>query len=402
MGSRKKILFFSHAVTMAHFSRPLKWIESLDPAIYDIYLASHPSFKKLVPATGVTFLNISCIDAKEFSKIVNRALPIYDRATFENHVAEDLKIMQQVKPDLVIGDFRHSLSVSCRLQKIKYVNMANAYWSPDIEMPYPLPETSVVRALGETVANFVVSLFLPVVLKINFFNMVFKLRKSLRTAGLNFTDYRQVITDGDVTVYCDTESLIPLKKQTEQKTFVGPLLWSMPVALPSWWSQLDPKKKRVFLSLGSSGDAKVLPLIVKVLAPMNVEVIVALAGQRVDLVDYSHVHITDYLPMEAACEGSSLVICNGGSPMSHAALAAGVPCLGIVFNNDQLLNMSHVEQKGAGLLLRYWNLSEGKLAEAIREILTNPSFQMEAQKISEEFQQLDVKKTLRNIIDQNV
>ncbi len=400
--SRKKILFFSHAVTMAHFTRPLQWIESLDPAQYDIYLASSLAFRKMLPEKGVTFIEISCIESAKFSKIVNQAGIIYDSATFEKHIDEDLEVMARVKPDLVIGDFRHSLSVSCRLQKVKYMNITNAYWSPDTQMDYPLPEIPIVRKLGEGLANILVKPFIGLALKINFFRMVFEIRKSLKRVSLHFTDYRQIITDGDVTLYFDTSALVPLKKQTPHKRFMGPLIWSSPVALPYWWSQLKANKKKIFLSLGSSGPAHILPRILRSLASFDVEVIVALAGTKMDLPEFDNVHITDFLPMEEVMRQSSLVICNGGSPMCHAALSYGVPSIGIICNNDQLLNMSHIQKRGAGLMLRYWNITEAKICGAVNEIFNNSSYKKASEEIQKEFAEMNVVKGLQDIIKENI
>ena len=402
MTQRKKLLFFAHAVTMAHFARPLKWIEGLDLELFDIYLASHPKFRNLSPRIGVTFLDLNCIDAAKFEQIVVNAAPIYDAETFEEHVQEDIRLIEKVEPDLVIGDFRHSLTVSCRVKKTKYVNLTNAYWHPGIIMRFPLPEAPVVRILGEGPAKLLLSPFLPLALKVNFFKMAFALRKSFKKANLRFTDYRQVITDGDVTLYCDTPELVPLKKQLAHERFVGPLIWSMPVEVPDWWKNLDPKKKRIFITLGSSGLAHSLPMIVQASAKLDVEIVVALAGKRPELPALHNVFVTDFLPIDAACQNSHLVICNGGSPLVHAALSYGVPTIGIVCNNDQLLNMAHIQQRGAGLLLRYWNLSDKKMTTAVNELLNNPRYLQKSKVIQTEFDAIDVKSRLQNVIEESL
>lgn len=403
MNSKKKILFFSHAVTMAHFTRPLRWIECLDKEIYDITIATNPDFKKYVPVdTGVKFIPLHCIDPQDFSVIVDQAQPIYDKETFESHVQEDLKVIDMVQPDLVVGDFRHSLSVSSRLCKVKYINITNAYWSPDIALKFPMPETSIVRTLGLKIASIVIAPFLKLALKINFFKMVFIVRDSLKSVGLSFTDYRQVITDGDVTIYCDSPSVVPLTKKTSHEHFIGPLLWSMPTKLPVWWGQLNPSKKKVFLSLGSSGNVDTLPLLIQSLAKLDVEVIVALAGKSVNLQGYANVHTTDFLPLDEVFEKVDLVICNGGSPMSHAALMHGLPTLGVVGNNDQLLNMAHLENIGVGRTLRYWNLSESKIIAAVNELLNNPLHRQAAEAVKSQFKAVNTEDTLRQVIADNV
>lgn len=387
---RKKILFFSHAVTTTHFARPLKWIKELDPSEYDIYLASHPKFRKLCPSTGVTFIDIECIDDQQFAEKMQRAAPVYDAQTFEKHVEDDLRVMDLVQPDLVIGDFRHSLSVSCRLRKLKYVNLTNAYWSPNVALKQPLPEIPLVRKLGEKYSAKLLGSLVPYLLRFKFFKMAFSLRKSFRRAKLHFRDYRQVMMDGDMTLFCDPPGLVPLKKQTYYERFVGPMAWSIPANVPEQWVGLNPKKKRIFVSLESAGPAAQLPLIVGALSKLgtdvDIDVIVALSGKDLDF------------RVEDACQSADLLICNGDSSMCHSALIYGVPTIGIVSNNDQLLNMAHIENRGAGRMLRSWNLSEKKVIDAVTDVLKNSSYRKNSQAIQDEFDRIDLPGHLRHVL----
>ncbi len=168
---RKKINFFAHAVTLAQFLHPLKWIEILDLDLYDVYLASQPIFKNWVGGKNIQFIETSSLDPALFTEIVVQDKPIYDRLTFEKHIEEDLQILDRIKPDLVIGDFRHSLTVSSRLRKIKYFNITNAYWSTESKLTYPMPEAPIVHFLGETVYNLTIRPLVP--LKIQSKNQVF-------------------------------------------------------------------------------------------------------------------------------------------------------------------------------------------------------------------------------------
>ena len=68
-------------------------------------------------------------------------------------------------------------------------------------------------------------------------------------------------------------------------------------------------------------------------------------------------------PAREAAARAKLVICNGGSPASQQALAAGVPVLGISSNMDQFLNMGAVVQAGAGILLRADRLDAGSSSQ---------------------------------------
>ena len=46
--------------------------------------------------------------------------PVYDVNTLRSYVRADLALLEAVKPDLVVGDFRISLGVSARVAGIPY------------------------------------------------------------------------------------------------------------------------------------------------------------------------------------------------------------------------------------------------------------------------------------------
>jgi UDP:flavonoid glycosyltransferase YjiC (YdhE family) len=145
----------------------------------------------------------------------------------------------------------------------------------------------------------------------------------------------------------------------------------------------------VYVTLGSSGQGGLLPQVLQALAPLPVTVIAATAG-NVDVgVLPDNALVADYLPGELAAARSRLVICNGGSPTSQQALAAGVPVLGIAGNLDQYLNMDGVLRAGAGALLRSDRLAEEPLREAALQLLSQPEPREGAARVAQQFQRYD-------------
>lgn len=51
----------------------------------------------------------------------------YAMRTLRKYVEADLRVLDEIAPDLVVGDLRISLSVSARLAGIPYIAIANAY-----------------------------------------------------------------------------------------------------------------------------------------------------------------------------------------------------------------------------------------------------------------------------------
>jgi UDP:flavonoid glycosyltransferase YjiC (YdhE family) len=62
--------------------------------------------------------------------------------------------------------------------------------------------------------------------------------------------------------------------------------------------------------------------------------------------------------------------------------------------------MAHVQKCGAGLLLRFWNLSEEKLTDAVNEILHEPQYLKHAKIIQAEFAAINVRNRLQHAIEE--
>ncbi len=79
------------------------------------------------------------------------------------------------------------------------------------------------------------------------------------------------------------------------------------------------------------------------------------------------------------------MLCNGGSPTSQQALAAGVPLIGIASNLDQFLNMHGVVAAGAGALLRADRFSESALRRGTEALLNDAGAAAAAKGIARQF-----------------
>jgi UDP:flavonoid glycosyltransferase YjiC (YdhE family) len=93
-----------------------------------------------------------------------------------------------------------------------------------------------------------------------------------------------------------------------------------------------------------------------------------------------NIHVADYLPGMKAAARADLVVCNGGSPTTQQALAAGVPVLGLPSNLDQHLNMRALERSGVGLLVRSEQASVARIKTAVVELLRMSVYKETAQK----------------------
>jgi UDP:flavonoid glycosyltransferase YjiC (YdhE family) len=387
MKKRIRILFIAEAVALAHLTRPLLLARSLDPDRYEIHFACANGHEQFFEGAGFAVRPINSVPSRQFLVALAKGFHTYSRKTLMDYVKDDLRLLDEVQPDLVVGDLRQTLAVSAKLRKIPHIAIANVHWSPYASIKrFPVPENPLVKAIGVRGTGILLRLFLPLLLKI----YAQPLNHVRRKYGLPpLDDMRNVMTHGDYTLYADIPSFFPTKKLPSNHHFIGPMLWSPNIAYPSWWSTVPKDRPCVYLTLGSSGQVKYLPLLINALAQLPITLLVATAG-RLSLSNLpENVLTADFLPGTEAARRSALVVCNGGSATAYQALDGGVPVLGIAYNIDQYLTMSAVVRKGAGILLRSGRLTTTSVREAAQKILTNKEYQSAAGSIAREFAQYD-------------
>ncbi|MBU1690919.1 MAG: glycosyltransferase [Gammaproteobacteria bacterium] len=400
MQTRNKpvILLVAEAVTLAHFARIVTLAKALDPAAYEVVVASDPRYADLEAPLDCAFHPIRSIPSAEFAQALARGKPLYSVETLTQYVEDDLVLLDSVKPDLVVGDFRLSLAVSAPLRRIPYAALVNAYWSPFADTVYPVPDLPMTRILGVRLAQKLFDTVRPMAFALH----ARPLNRVRRHYGLPplGSDLRNVYAWGDYTLYADVPELVPTRPLPANHRYLGPPLWSARAPLPDWWDRLPDKNPVVLLTLGSSGRADLLPMALFALSELPITVIAATAG-KIDLPDVpANAFVADYLPLDIVAQRASLVICNGGSLTTYQALATGVPILGICSNMDQLLNMNAIELLGAGLSLRAACVRSAQLKEAVRALLETPVYAQAAVQAGERFRQVDTGQRFRAFVSE--
>lgn len=384
VSARKRILLVAEAVSLAHLARPMALGLALDPLRHDITLACDPRWQAFFTHLPWRIRPISSIGSERFLAALAKGRPIYDLPTLRDYAREDLAVIDEIRPDLVVGDFRLSLSVSARVAKVPYMTVTNAYWSPYARQRFTLPEHPLIPLLGLPVAQALFNLVRPLAFAYHALPLN-RLRREYRLPLLG-PDLRKVYTDADVTLYADVPELVPTWDLPSHHHYLGPVLWSPPGEKPDWWEKLPNDRPVVYVTLGSSGQGYLLPMVLSALDGLPLTVIAATAG-RSSPIRTGNAYVADYLPGMEAAARASLVICNGGSPTSQQAFAAGVPVLGIAGNLDQFLNMAAACSFGAARLLRSDQAAPDLIRRYAQTLLDTPAFSEAASRLSRVFQQ---------------
>ena len=351
--------------TLAHAARPIALAAALPASRYEAIVATPERYRRWAPA-NLSWLPLQAQSPEAFAERLSAGKPLFSKARLEQYVAEDLEQIAQVRPDVVVGDFRLSLAASARKAGVPYINISNAYWSPDRPLRLLRPTLAMFRGWPAPLAELAFRLVAPSAMRWHARPM----DELLAEHGLKGIDrdVRRAFTEADLTLYADLPGLFPEIQQTESHGFLGPVSWEPEVPAPVWWGRVPDDRPIAYVSLGSSGDVALLGRIVGWLRQMGFTVLLATA-ERADMAgDGETLFTADYLPGLAACERADLVICNGGSPTTTQALLKGRPVLGIASNVDQLLNMRAVQATGAGAGLRADRLGRRAFENAVNRL----------------------------------
>jgi UDP:flavonoid glycosyltransferase YjiC (YdhE family) len=382
-GTRRKVLFFAEGATLAHVGRPFVLAESLDPNEFELAFARPPAYAWLTAKARFRLLDLSCQDGATFARRLEQGRPLYDLGTLERYVADDLALIDAERPDVIVGDFRLSLSVSARLRRVPYITLCDAYWSPEQPLVPTLPVLGFTRFTPLPLAERIFRAVSGPAMRLHTLPIE-RLRRKHGLPSLGF-DLRRCYTDADLRLFANFAALFPDIAPSNTAGFIGPIAWS-PEATPET-DFLKTQDGFVYVTMGSSGDPLVLRTLIPILEQTGAPIVVASAGKPLPPgLNSSRTRVFDYLPGDLACRHAKLVVCNGGSPTTNQALANGVPVLGIARNMDQFLNMRAIERFGAGVLVRADRAGTRQLAEASQALLKDGRFAERAGTLARSFE----------------
>jgi UDP:flavonoid glycosyltransferase YjiC (YdhE family) len=394
---RRRILFVTENITLAQVVRLVTLARALPSDRYEVHFACSDFDELVFQGTEFRRHTLFTIDKEEGFKALARGERLYDVKTLERYVADELRVFDAAKPDLVVGDFRLSLAVSAPLAEVHCASLINAYWSPYARREsWPVPDHPIVRLVGLERAEKYFPQALPKV----FGHFAAPLNAVRKRHGLSeFESLSQQLCFGDSVLYPDLPELTPLEGAPETHHFLGQVDWSPRVPLPAALHDAGAgAPPLVYCTLGSSGDVAVLPLVLEALAGLPIRCVLATAGRAAPQRLPDNVLSFDYLPGSEVAARAALVITNGGSSTGYQALAAGVPVLGIPSNLDQYLAMQAIARVGAGLTVRSGGLTRDQVRKAVIRLLDARPAQAAARELAACFATYECHERFRTVL----
>ena len=171
--------------------------------------------------------------------------------------------------------------------------------------------------------------------------------------------------------------------------FIGPILPKCDPAFspPDWWTDLRSERPVILINQGTiakNPNDLIFPAIEGLRDQNMLVVAVPVDDQGLDNLP-QNVRAEKFIPFAHLLPFVTVMVTNGGYGSVHMALAHGVPLVVAGATEDKMEVAARVEWSGAGINLRTQYPSPEKIREAAREVLSNPTYRENAQRIQRDF-----------------
>ncbi|KAF1297208.1 hypothetical protein BAU15_06575 [Enterococcus sp. JM4C] len=212
------------------------------------------------------------------------------------------------------------------------------------------------------------------------------------------------IFDGDVNLITTYPELTGITELPENYAYTGFIYAKLGTEIPEKIYQLAAEKRPlIYFSMGSSANRQLILKILPILAQLPYTFICSVAYYVPEYKNKQfadNVHIFDWLPTEEINSLIDLSILHGGEGTIQTACLSGKPFIALGLQMEQRYNVNICAKYGNAYALRSKDIKEKNLAEIIKTMLTNPSYQTRAQEMARQIKekQMTGAQTAANLI----
>ncbi|GIJ93782.1 glycosyltransferase [Capnocytophaga stomatis] len=170
------------------------------------------------------------------------------------------------------------------------------------------------------------------------------------------------------------------------------------------WLSADNKRKKVFCTLGTSGDKHHLIEVIKVFNEGEGQQwsAIILSPPAICNIDEArqqvknpNVYITNqFVNAKEINQKADVVICHGGQGTLQTAITSGTPLVGIATQPEQQINLEHLSEFGMAKRISYWNWKASYIRQKVSKILSDSSYKEKAEALNKLSQTIPTKQLI--------
>jgi UDP:flavonoid glycosyltransferase YjiC (YdhE family) len=345
MITKKKVLFFPFDL-LAHYLRCLVLAEQYKED-YEVYFLHSDAYKGFVEQHGFKTFRASTFDSAH----VMACAANFDFSWLEYSVIEDVFLAQvlaieELKPELVIGDVAPTLKMAAAYTDVNYVALMNGYMTPYYAEPRKISRTHPASHLLERIPPQMAARFTSYGEKLSFYKIHSPFKRLRKKYKLKSVFSYLWETQGDENLICDLPELFPQRNLPDNYRIIKPLIYqNNPAETAMLLAKIDHTKQTICVCFGSTGNWEALAFLND---PYYQQYNIITAGDVKHILSGSHILRGTFLNLPAALEQTDLLICHGGNGTVNCGIEANVYMLCLTAHFEQEWNVHALEKHGYG------------------------------------------------------
>ncbi|KJB87932.1 glucosyltransferase [Paenibacillus sp. E194] len=371
-----KIVFFS-IPAHGHTNPTIPVVAELVNRGHQVWYYSFLEFQEKIEGAGAAF--IACdeflpqLSQKEMDRKVGKDFTALIEMVADTTIALDEKVckeLREIQPDCIVSD-----SI-CFWGKL---------FAKKLEIPYVCSTTTF--AFNQYTAKLMKRGFIDLwrmIVGLPRMNRKIQLLKNHGYEIENFVSIVQNNNETDTIVYTTKEFQPMADTFSERYAFVGPSIKQSPSV-----QNIKRDRKLIYISLGTilNQNQAFYQNIIQAFADTDYDVVMSV-GEKTEIASLGNIPINftvkNVVDQISILQTADVFITHCGMNSTNESLYFGVPMVLFPQHSEQGLVADRVAQLGAGLKLK--GKKPKYVAAAVSEVLTNRTYQENAQKLSETFQ----------------
>ncbi len=358
------ILARPSAVGLSHLNRLMLIARELMSRGVEVVFA-FKAINEAVSLNEFRFLPVADVEVEDFNINVFNS---YKREFIDSIVDDELKVISEVSPVFVMGDFSLTTAISSKIAGIPYISVVNGYMTD-----YFNPVDAMISSKRHPLKHRIASVLGSGIHFVKKRSLSMEFRKVARSRGINDLVSLYDFLRGDLTLIADLPEFCPLQKLPKDFRFIGPVIWEGGHSEDiDSLNQLKKSGRIIYVTTGNTGNETLIELALKAFGGKQSWQLVVTSGAYIDpgrFPKVENVVMKQFIPGSEVLKRCDVVIHCGGNGTTYQAMSHGVPAVVIPFNSDQKINAWLIKKNGVGIPLSPTGLSVDTLKQAVAKII---------------------------------
>ena len=268
-----------------------------------------------------------------------------NRDDLEVVMLDQIRIIKELKADIVIGDMAPTLKIAAELTTVHQISLLNAYMTTHYLSTRKISRSHkayhLLRILPDILSAFLIKLGERLAFKHiqKEFNYI-RDKHGLKKIG----DYLLEI-EGNETFICDLPELFPLKPLPSTYKVIGPLIYEAPKMDEQQLREAVSQRPVICVSMGSTGDWESLRFLNR---DYFAKYAIITTGDSNNVLSAEHIISFQFTNLDQVLQKSKLMICHGGNGTIYTGMKNGVFMFCLPSHFEQEWNVQALEKGNFG------------------------------------------------------